>query len=86
MSDEENKPSLKLTGGSEKGRRAPEITAEGKEKSRLLATKFGGCAIILMLAIYGVLAWSKPEGARDLLTLVGTAFGLYVGRLSGRGD
>jgi hypothetical protein len=62
-----------------------EITAHGKERRSLSATRFAGSALILLLVIFGgSLAFGRDS--HELATLVGTVFGLFVGRFGQRGD
>jgi hypothetical protein len=62
-----------------------EITAHGKERSRFISTWFAGIALVMLILVYGV-ALAVGKEARDLLPVIGTVFGLFVGRFAQRGD
>ena len=74
-------PSLRTTDGSNH----KVITAEGKERSRFAITMYCGIALLALIGLYAIQLLTGKD-AHDLLALIGTAFGLLVGRLSARGD
>ena len=62
-----------------------EITAHGKERSRIASTWFAGIALLMLVAIYGASFFLAHE-QQGLLALIGTVFGIYLGRYSQHGD
>ena len=62
------------------------IAAQGKERSRLTATWFAGIALLLLIVLYGVSVFVKGIESHELLTLIGTVFGIFVGKFAQRGD
>jgi len=87
MSPERDTPppaSLKTTSGSVRFD-SKAITAHGKERSRFATTCFAGTALVLLIVIYGVGVHVGKE-SQGLLALIGTVFGIFVGRVWQRGD
>jgi hypothetical protein len=83
MNDKPNE-TLKTTDGSL--RLSPkEITAHGRERSRLVTTWLAGLALLLLIAIYGITLAVGKDG-HELLPLIGTVFGILVGRFMPQGD
>ena len=81
MSDEQKNETLRTSSGSAKLDHRV-VTAEGKGKSALSATRFAGSALILLIVICGYAFIAQKDGAKELLALIGTVFGLFVGRYS----
>jgi hypothetical protein len=83
MSDKPN-ATLQTTDGSV--RLSPkEITAHGKERSRIVTTWFAGLALVSLIAIYGI-SLAVGKDAHELLPVMGTVFGIFVGRFMPQGE
>jgi hypothetical protein len=59
------------------------IKAHGQEKSRFAVTCISGAALLLLIMIYGIARYNGADN-QQLLTVIGTVFGLFVGLFSHR--